>query len=216
MIFYLDAHSTKCASFYAVPHLVTAAKEAIQALSDATRVLTDECRILSMERKMKDTRAEVKDAKHWEALERNIPVPLVDDDTPIVRWMIESQDAWDWMLEFLSDTLNELRSWTNEGPPQHIVDAAAWLRVHAPRPVTVGRVLPRELVFPLPAHAPKAYITSDFHAGNVPFTTKRDIAVRVFRIMYYEKYRNSVHYTKMRKPWWWLSLENSLDRTSLA
>lgn len=208
MIYLLDEHPTKCAGYYAVDHLKPTTKEAIQVLSDATRVLIEECRIHSIERKMSDTRLEVKDDRYWAGLERDCPLPLRDHDDPLVLWCVEDQDAWDWMLEFASDLVNESRAWFGKGPDQVDIDATAWLRVNAPRPVNAGRILRRRLLFPLPVKVPKEFTTPDLFATDVAPKVKQELTVRAYRLMYWTRFKNLVRYTSTRRPWWW----NSLDR----
>lgn len=207
MIYLLDEHPTKCAGYYAVDHLKATTKEAIQVLSDATRLLIEECRIHSIEKKMADTRNEVKDEHYWGNLEKDCPLPLKNQDDPLVLWCVEDQDAWDWMLEFTSDLIMESRAWFGKGPEQIDIDAAAWLRVNAPRPVNAGRILRRQIVFPLPERVPKEFTTPDLFASDVPRKTKLDLTVRVYRLMYWTRFKNSVRYTNMRRPWWWNSFE---------
>lgn len=216
MIFYLDSHPTKCASYYAVDHLRLAARAAIQVLSDATRSLAEECRIISMEKQMRDVRVEVQHEKHWASIEAHAPFPLGDTDTPLVRWVTESQDAWDWMLEFATDLVHEERNWSPHGVAQEHVDATCWLRVHAPRPVNAGRILERHVIFPLPSKMPKEFTTPDLHARDVPYATKMELVVRASRLLYFAKYRNSVRYTRGRTPRWWAAMETSLDFPALA
>lgn len=210
MIFYLDAHPTKCAAYYAVDHLKNTTAAALQVLSDTTRVLIEECRVHALERKMRDNTVEVKDERYFVELERMTPLPPKDLESPIVLHLVENQDAWDWMLEFASDLINETRAWFGRGPLQEHIDAAAWLRVHAPRPVNAGRIYPRGDVFPLPTGMPQEFIGPDYFAPDVPRMTKRELVIRAYRMLYWSKYRNTVQFTKTRRPWWWASFDRVL------
>lgn len=209
MIFYLDPHPTRCAAFYAIEHLTVATQEAIQVLSDATRLLTEEWRVIDMEKKMHNPAAETTPQSHFAALDRGAPAPAGDLYAPVVQWVVESQDAWDWMLEFATDLVNEQRNFLVRGPHKAHVDATCWLRVNAPRPVNAGRIRPRQLLYPLPEKLPKEFIAPDLSADDVGFTVKQELTVRAFRMLYWSKYRNTVRFTKGRRPWWW----DSFDRT---
>jgi hypothetical protein len=206
MIYFLDEHPTKCAGYYAVDHLKSTTREAIQVLSDATRLIIEECRIHSLEKKMVDVRHDVKDERYWAGLERDCPLPMKDQDDPLVLWCVEDQDAWDWMMEFISGLLMETRNWVGKGPDQADVDGACWLRVNAPRPVNAGRILRRRLLFPLSAKVPKEFISSDLFASDVPQRTKLELTVRAYRLMYWTRFKSSMRYTSSRRPWWWGSL----------
>ena len=208
MIFFLDAHGTKCASYLAVEHVRPALVETIQVLCDTTRLIIDECRITSMERKMRDAKIEVKDEKHWMELEALIPRPQKNVDDPLVSWALIDQDAWDWLLGFSTDLVDEIRNCFSRSIEDES-RAVSWLRLFAPRPVHTGRVLRRSTVFPLPERYPKEFVTPDLFLNDVPDSVKNDLTVRAYRLMYWTKYRNTVRFTKTRRPWWWDSLENT-------
>ncbi len=219
MIFYLDDHTTKCASYYAIEHLRPTMHEAIQILSDATRVLIDECRVYSMEKLMHDAAAEVTSEKHYRALEQQVPRPMKTLDDPLVDWIVMNQDAFDWLMMFAEDLLNELKSHYghrgNGGPSREDSDAISWLRVHALRPVNAGRILQRAHTFPLPSRYPKEFVplnllTGDPSSLKTELTVlKTELTVRAYRLMYWTKYRNTVRFTKSRRPWWWDAFENT-------
>ena len=210
MIYLLDTHMTKCAGYYAVEHLKTTTREALQVLSDASRVLIDECRVQSLEKRMKDVKAEVKSERHYNELERNLPFAQKNIEDPLALWCIEDEDAWEWVLEFATDLIHETRNWTGPGPDQVDIDASCWLRVNAPRPVNAGRILRRRALFPLPEKIPKEFITPDLYAPDVPLSVRIECTVRVYRLMYWTRYRNLVKYTGARKPWWWHSFDETL------
>lgn len=211
MIFYLDEHPTKCASYYAVDHLRNVTTEALQVLSDATRVLAEECRVITLERKMRDATIELPPESHFASIERNVPLPAKDLDDPLVQHVVEDQDAWDWMLELACDLIHEQRNWFGHGALQSHIDAAAWLRVNAPRPVNAGRIYSRGRVFPLLEKMPKEFIGPHYFSPDVPRGIKRDIVVRAYRMLYWSKYRNTVQFTKSRRPWWWSAFDRSLE-----
>lgn len=191
MIYFLDKHPVKAANYYAVDHLRPALVEACQILCDTSRVLIEECRINAIEKKMRDARAQVKPDTYFASLEANVPRPARDLDHAIVRWAAEGQDAWDWMLAYARALIQEINDWTGRGCSDDLRFAVNVLEVDSPRPVHAGRVNPRWTTPPLPVDM------------EVPAVLDSDFYVRMYRQKYWLKYRNTVQYAAMRRPWWW-------------
>lgn len=207
MIFFLDRHPTKCANAVAIDHLRATFLEGVLRLCDASRVLIEECNIAALERKMRDVKAEVKSSSYYDALERDVPLPKGDLEHPLVKWAVDGPDAFDWLLEFTTDVGNEIREWTGRGLDGEHGRMLNWVRVNSPRPMHVGRVQPRRSPFPILTSIPFEYTTM---LRPLRIEGDREEVSHVewtYRCYYWAKYRHTVQYAKMRKPWWWSTLE---------